>query len=164
MGMVWVAALADDERVRFLRNEPDAVYDFVTSEEALEDGHRIDLDKEWHATHFLLTGSAEATADPLSLILGPFATLGPDHGYGPAWFVPASAIKACDEALDALDDAVLAQRYDPQAMNRAYVYLADVFVDDGDEGLAYLRSRVEQLREFVRTGAESALSAFALIT
>jgi hypothetical protein len=41
-----------------------------------EDGDEIDLDKSWHVIHFLLTGEAEATDSPLSLLQRPYPNIG----------------------------------------------------------------------------------------
>ena len=165
MGMVWVARLADDAETARVMADPDSAYDFVNPEDGYEDESRIaDLDKEWHAAHHLLTGSAEPTDSPLSLILGAFEEVGEDNGYGPAWYIPPDKLRAFHEAIAQLDDSDLRSRYDPDAMATQRIYLGEMYRDAGDEGFAFLLDRIGQLREFAAKGSASGLGAFAVIT
>ncbi|WP_066648257.1 MULTISPECIES: YfbM family protein [Sphingomonas] len=164
MGMVWVLATASDEQVATLRADPSGLYDFVNSEEAYESGRSLELDKQWHAVHFLLTGSAGATDDPLSLIIGTFEEIGPDNGYGPAWFVPKRFIGEFDRTLSAQSNAEIAARYDAAAMVREDVYIADALEEEGEEGLQFLMEDIDRLRTFVTRAAAEGANAFGLIT
>jgi len=164
MGMVWVARLADDSEVAAVRADPDSAYDFIQPESGWETAPIIDLDKEWHALHFLLTQSAEPAAGPLSVILGDFEDIGEDNGYGPAFLIPAESWKAFSEAANALDDAALRQRYDTQAMIDRQIYIGEMYHEEGEEGLTMLTERLNELREFAAKAAAGGLSAFAMIT
>jgi hypothetical protein len=166
MGMVWVARLADERQAATIMADPGSAYDFINPEEGWEEAapDTLDLDKEWHGTHHMLTGSAGATDSPLSLIIGDFEQVGEDNGYGPAWYVPPARFHAFHEALSALDDAELRKRFDPNAMGAEQVYLGDVFQDEGDEAFDFLRERVNQLRSFAEKAATSGRGAFAVIT
>jgi hypothetical protein len=164
MGMVWVARLANDLEVARLRRNPDTICDFVNSAEAYATGDTIDLEKHWHAIHFLLTGSSGATESPLSMILGNFEEVGPDYGYGPAWFAPRDVLQGFHAALSSLSQEDLAARYDPDAMVRAQVYIAHSLADEGEEGLKFLLEDIERLRAFAAKGAAGSMNAFGLIT
>lgn len=164
MGMVWVARLADDSEVAAVRADPDSAYDFIQPETGWETAPIIDLDKEWHALHFLLTQSTGPTDSPLSVIFGNFEEIGEDNGYGPAFLIPAEAWKAFSEAAAALDDTALRLRYDTQAMVDEQVYIADMYHEEGDDGLKFLTARLNDLREFAAKAAAGGLSAFAMIT
>lgn len=164
MGMVWVMARASDEEAAALRSDPASIDDFVNSIEAYDSGRAIDLDKQWHGVHFMLTGSAGATNSPLSLIIGGFEEVGPDNGYGAAWFVPKASIAKFDRALAIVTDEQLAAQYDPAAMVDEQVYLADMFQEEGAEALQFLLEDIARLRTFVAEAAASGDNAFALIT
>ncbi|MCL9998877.1 MAG: YfbM family protein [Erythrobacter sp.] len=164
MGMVWVARLASDSEVAAVRADPDSAYDFINPEEGWETAPIIDLDKEWHALHFLLTQSAGSTDSPLSIILGKFEEIGEDNGYGPAFLIPAEAWQTFCDAAAALDEAALTQRYNPKAMVDEHVYIADMYLEEGDDGLAFLTDRLNELREFAAKAAAGGLSALAVIT
>ena len=166
MGMVWVARLADEEKTNAILSDPDSAYDFINPQEGWEEAQpdTVDLEKEWHGTHHMLTGSAGSTDSPLSLIIGEFEEVGEDNGYGPAWYVPPARLRAFHEALLAIDDAELRRRFDPTAMNADQVYLGDTFLEEGDEAFGFLRARVEQLRSFAEKGAATGRGAFLVIT
>jgi hypothetical protein len=164
MGMVWVAALATDKEIASIRSDPESALDFVDSETAYKSGRQIDLDKQWHGVHFLLTHSAGATDDPLSIIIGNFEEIGPDNGYGPAWIIPAASFISCNAKLSKISDQEISARFDPEAMKREDIYLADVFADEGDEARGFLMEDVTRLRAFVSKAAEQSFNAIAFIT
>ncbi|MEQ1597589.1 MAG: YfbM family protein [Casimicrobium sp.] len=166
MGMVWVARLADADAIARIMAEPNAAYNFINPQEGWEEAaaDTIDLDKEWHAAHHLLTGSAGATDSPLSLIIGDFHEIGDDNGYGPAWFIPPDRLQAFSLALTAIDDDELRRRYDPNSMVSEHVYIGDMYQEEGEEGFVFLRERITQLGKFADRAANAGLGAFAVIT
>jgi hypothetical protein len=165
MGMVWVARLADDAETAAIKADPDSAYDFINPEDGYDDGAVVvDLDKEWHGAHHMLTGSAGVTDSPLSLIIGEFDEVGEDNGYGPARYVPPERLRAFHEALAALDDAALRKRYDPDSMVAEQVYLGDMYRQEGEHGCGFILERVNQLRAFAAKGAASGSGAFVVIT
>lgn len=154
MGMVWVARLADDREVAGIRENPDGAYDFIQPETGWETAPIIDLDKEWHALHFLLAQSAGSTEDPLSLILGNHESIGPDNGYGPAFLITSEKLNESD----------LAERYNTKAMMSQHVYLADMYDEEGEEGIGFLKAKLDELRKFAERASNNGLSALAVIT
>jgi hypothetical protein len=174
VNMIWAARLADAATTARLRADPTSIGAFVAgfdvNEDLLDapaDVHNpaipFDLDTQWQAIHYLLTGSAGATDSPLSVIVGKFEKIGKDQGFGPAGIIPASAIAAADEALSELDDEDLAARYDPKAMARDSVYGAGLLADEGESGLEFIMDDVARLRSFLEVGAAGGLAAFAMI-
>jgi len=172
--MIWTARYADAPTLAKLRADPDSIGQFLVGtdvdEELLDapaDVHNVaipfDLDDQWQAIHFLLTGSAEATSDPLSIIVGKFEKIGRDQGFGPAWIIPAERILAADAALSDLDDDTLRERYDPKAMVRHNVYGAKLLAEEGPGGIDFVMDDVERLRSFLSEGAARGLAALAMI-
>jgi hypothetical protein len=166
MGMVWTARLADQDQAAKLMADPDSAVDFINPEEGWEEAapDTLDLDKEWHGTHYLLTGSAGPTGDALSLVLGDYEEVGEDIGYGPAFYIPPERLRAFHEAISILDNRQLHDRYHPEAMVKDQVYLADAYQRDGDEGFEFLLERVQAMRDFASKAAASGRGAFAAIT
>jgi hypothetical protein len=174
--MVWIARLVDDQEEARLRADPDELGDFIAGEDldwsaappqpngSHNPDRPFDVDKQWHAIHYLLTGSPDPVAGPLGIIMGEFEDVGEAQGYAPAWFISPEAIKASHEALQALRDEELRERYDPAAMVRDQVYLAEALAKEGDEGLGFLLEDLQRLRAFVRAGAERSQGAFAFVT
>ncbi|MDE2561383.1 MAG: DUF1877 family protein [Sphingomonadales bacterium] len=172
--MIWTARYADADTVARLRADPSGIGAFVSGfdvDEALLDApaevHNpaipFDLDEQWQAIHHLLTGSAGATDDALSVIVGKFPKIGKDQGFGAAWLIPAGAIIDANEALEAVSNAELRKRYDPKAMVADGVYGAKLLLEDGEGGLDFVIDDVDRLRSFLREGAKRKLAAFAMI-
>jgi hypothetical protein len=172
--MIWTARYADGATMARMRAQPDEIGAFVSGfdvdEELLDapaDVHNpaipFDLDNQWQAVHYLLTGSAGATADPLSVIVGRFEKIGKDQGFGPAWVIPAEAIVAADKALAALGDGEIRARYDVKAMVRDDVYVAKSLAEEGQGALDFLMDDIERLRSFLREGAKLRRDALAMI-
>ncbi len=172
--MIWAARQADAATVAKLRADPTGIGAFVAGfdvDEALLDApadvHNpaipFDLDTQWQAVHYLLTGSAGATADPLSVIVGKFEKIGKDQGFGPAWLIPAEAIAAADAALGELDDDDLRQRFNAKAMVADQVYYAKELAEEGEGALDFLIDDIDRLRSFLSEGAALGLAAFAMI-
>ena len=175
MSMIWTARYADGATLAHLRANPDSIGQFIIGtdvDEALLDAAAVvhdvaapfDLDDQWQAIHFLLTGSAEATADPLSVIVGRFEKIGRDQGFGSAWLIPAERIAAANAALAELDDATLRERYDPKAMVRAKVYSAKLLAEEGEGGIDFVMDDVDRLRSFLNEGGKRNLAALAMIS
>jgi hypothetical protein len=174
MSMIWTARYADGATLARLRAKPDDIGTFISGVDVDEDlldapadihnpAIPFDLDTQWQAVHYLLTGAAGATTDPLSVIVGRFEKIGRDQGYGPAWLIPASAITTADAALKALDDDALRARYDAKAMVRDDVYTAKLLAEEGEGALDFLMDDVERLRSFLTEGAKRGLDALAMI-
>ena len=162
MGMVWIACFADDQQVTDLLAQPDGVCDFIFERD--EVGETINLDKQWHAVHYLLTGAAGPTDSPLSFVLGPFEELGPDNGFGPAWYIPKDAVTKFHAALALFSDDELAAKFDATAMVRDDVYIAKTLAEEGEEGRGYVIEDIGSLRAFAAKGAEGGFSAFGMIS
>ncbi|MCC9606738.1 YfbM family protein [Blastopirellula sp. JC732] len=94
---------------------------------AQEDPTRVDLEKDWHALHFLLTGDASLQPDgdpddPLfRVVMGGEATM-LDASYGPARRFSRDEIAAISAALEPLTIEDLRERFSPEAFNEAGIY------------------------------------------
>ncbi|PKP93684.1 MAG: DUF1877 domain-containing protein [Alphaproteobacteria bacterium HGW-Alphaproteobacteria-16] len=148
MSMVVYLRRATADEVANLVANPGAVHETIFSESA--DGRLVDFDKAWHALHFMLTGDAGKTEHPLSVLVATDEDLiGTDeNGFGGYWQFDPVRIRAFADALAAISDDELAQRYNPAAMVTEYVYLADLFEEEGEEALSYVMQGVPALRRF----------------
>ena len=125
----------------------------------------IDFDKAWHALHFMLTGGADNTEDPLGVIAQDEEKFGADeNGFGGFAVISPERMKAFDLALKELDDQTLASRYDPVATDANDIYMADVFADDGDEAFEYVTQGVPDLRQFASRCAQSGDGALRILS
>ncbi len=150
MGMVIYLRRAGAADIDRLIATPTDFEEFVF-EEAVDGADVIDFDKAWDALHFMLTDGGR-TPHPLGLICEALPELGADEngmdGFG---VISPERMAAFATALDKLDDATLAARYDPAAFVAADVYLADMFADEGAEALDYIMQGVPALRRFATT-------------
>ena len=92
-----------------------------------EDTSRTDLDKEWHALHFLLTGESSMDTehrpnDPLhNVVMGGYETE-LVTGYGPARLLEVDDVSAIAEALGQVSVEDLRRRFSAEAFNAEEIY------------------------------------------
>ena len=125
---------------------------------ALADGEGIatDLDKAWHGIHVLLTGTADAGDPPYDFLLIGGELVGDvDVGYGPARVLTAAQTREVHEALSAVSDESLRQRFNPDEMIAQDIY-PDIWARDeeDDDTLGYLMDHVAILRGFLAQAVE----------
>ncbi|PQO47627.1 YfbM family protein [Blastopirellula marina] len=94
---------------------------------AEDDPTRVDLEKDWHALHFLLTGdsSLQPDGDPddplFRVVMGGEATM-LDASYGPARKFDKAEIAQIVAALRPLTTEDLRERFSAEAFNEAGIY------------------------------------------
>ena len=132
---------------------------------ACGDGDDLMLDKAWHGIHFLLTGSAERTGGPLSLLLEEWPEIGDVQiGWRPAVAINAAAMSDFNEALEGTAVRDLRDRYDTRRMAAEDVYLADSFDEDREQGFHYLTHWIAGLRIFAAHCAARRSGAVGYLT
>ena len=122
---------------------------------ALSDGEGdlVDIDKAWHGIHYLLTGTADETDEPLGFLVDGGTDIGDeDVGYGPARAFTSSETRRIASALNAVTDDELRARFAPDAMMRAEIY-PEIWDRDpaDDDTLGYLMDNVRELRSTLAT-------------
>ncbi|MGN5375628.1 YfbM family protein [Sphingomonas hankookensis] len=152
--MVIYLRRAGDADIDRLVADPSVFEDFLF-EEGVENLDFLDLGETWHVLHYLLTGSADDAGHVLGIVIAALPELGADeHGEGGIGLIAPPLMRAFADALDRVDDATLARRFDPRAMARADVYMADSL--GGADALDYVMQGVPALRNFAancrRTG------------
>ena len=155
MGMVLYLRRAQLAVLEAIGEDELEVLGFIFSETSEVD-ELIDFDKAWDALNFMLIDGQLDSASPLNFLLGEWAPLGHnpvfDEPYGK--IVPPDAVAQFNVALQLLTDEALASRYNPQSMLEAEVYLADSFVEEGDQALEYIMQSVPALRRFAQVASE----------
>ena len=141
--MVWVAFRRDAETARVLCEDPDGVGDLLESD---DDVASVDLDKAWHAIHWMLTGSADPTPAVASSVILGGEPVGEDIGYGPARILSPAGVGAVAAALRDLDASTLRARLHGPAMTEAGIY--PMIWDEDDVFEDYLGPSYERLRAF----------------
>jgi hypothetical protein len=154
MGMTVVARTLDSEQLARLLEDPSVANDLILDEDGdAGDGGDdwLDLDKSWHGVHFLLTGTAWGTDDPLGGAVLGGREVGEDDGYGPPRLLDPDGVRTVADALEAATDAELRGRFDAGQMQRLDIY--PQIWDESDILDEYLMPNVAALREFYARAA-----------
>lgn len=128
MGITMRLAAVTDQKIRELHNDPSGCLDALgLGAASMPSGALLDLDKSWHALHFLLTGEAmevqkaDGNADAYVLISGG-TPLDDDTGFGPPRTLASAEVRRWDKWLRTQTDDVLRAAYQPGEMEEADVY------------------------------------------
>jgi Domain of unknown function (DUF1877) len=146
MGMVGCFRALPPEQIEELQLHPDAVVELMDFEDV--DADIIDVDKAWHAIHYMLTGNAKRGDDePASLAILGGVEVGGDIGYGPARLLEPQDVARVADYLEKLPPEFFAEYYNPEAMDAMGIY-PEIWMRDGEEGLRYVRDWYQLLRTF----------------
>ena len=153
--------LVSDDEISNLVTAPETVHAFLESRvyEAEKPQDHVEIDKAWHALHFLLTGTAWGGAPPLDFIaMGGEAVGDEDVGYGPARVLRAGDVVTLDRALEELPTSKVVSRYDAAKMVALEIYPGGwdhLDPQKGDE-FGYVSGAYDDVRALVHKGAAGA--------
>lgn len=145
--------LVSDADISALMADPESVHALLEERRGGEDA--VDVDKAWHALHFLLTGTAWEGDPPLNFIVGGTEIGDVDVGYGPARALGSAELAALDEALAAIPSESLAGRYDGPKMDALEIYPAGGWAEfDANDAaeLAYYAESYDELKALIHKG------------
>lgn len=149
---------------RLLRKKPPSL-ETQTTNYSLSDDDTTDVDKAWHALHFLLTGS-EGDADfPQGFLASCGEEVGDiDVGYGPVRSFSSEQVKGISQFLNSLDKSELRCRFDPAKFKQKNIY-PDIWADgkNSKEDWEYLEEYLDQLIRFVNETAEKKMAMLVYI-
>lgn len=142
-----------------LYQDPAAVPDYLYEARA---GESVDLDKAWHAIHFVLTGEVYGGEGPLAqAVLGGVPIGDEDVGYGPARGLPVGDVKAVASALAQVSESDLRAKFDAGALTEAEIY--PQIWDEGDEALDYVLDNFLEVQRFYQDAAAKDMAAILFI-
>ena len=142
MSMISILTVVSDDEIQQLHDSPERIDDFTSDKRTT-----TDLDKAWQGIHWLLTGSAFSTDEPLCYLLARGQEVSfTDFGYGPARTLTSSQVAAWDDALSKISSEQLGRRFDAKAMLAADVY-PQIWIEP--DSLDYLLDAYRRLRDFV---------------
>lgn len=152
MSMIGSYFQVDEATLESLRSDPSAFFGFLDGADNA-DFTSMDVDKAWHAIHFLLNGDAWEGDGPLyDAVMGGEELDDTDNGYGPARILTPDEVKEVNKALERIPPAELERRFNASAMKKSEIYPE---IWDDDDGLEYVIVHYEQLREFYKNAAEA---------
>ena len=106
-----------------------------------------DVDKAWHALHYLLTGDPDEGEFPLNFLVVGGQEIGEDMGYGPLRFLTAAETVMLKNDLDKISVADFANRFNAKDLNAAELYPAH---DDwNEEAKEWLIDAYTDIKRFI---------------
>ncbi|WP_139995685.1 YfbM family protein [Paenibacillus paridis] len=86
------------------------------------DVEALDIDKAWHAIHFMLNGSSFDGEEPLLYTILGGTPVGADEGHGPARYLTDGQVRAVAEELSQINNEELDKRFDPEQLSAEGIY------------------------------------------
>jgi hypothetical protein len=108
--------------------------------------------QDWHVMHFLLTGKARGASGPLANVILGGVPIGDDVGDGQTYYLTPEEVKATASALERISPAVLARRFNADALVSEEIYPVACW-QDCREMPDYLIEAYEGLRNYYREAA-----------
>jgi len=117
----------------------------VTSEEAKKAEHTCDLDKSWHALHYILNGDPWLGASPLKFLASGGEEIGEDVGYGPLRFLNALQTNQLKDELNKITVDDFDNRFNAAKLKSAEIYPTG----DWTDAKPWLRENYISIKEFI---------------
>lgn len=161
MGMIGCYIRMDDDMVKQLQNG--AQLDISGSNENM-----LDIDKSWHAIHFILTGEVWDVDEEnilSQIVLGGSPVNDEDMGYGPARLLSKDVVCQAADALKQWDEAYFRKNFDIfnlEAMVENHVY--PVMDNENEEDFFdYVWSYFKEVKKFFRQAADKGQNIISFI-
>lgn len=160
MGMIGYYYKTDEDTLQKIQEG--SVGSIVFSEE--REQNLLDMDKTWHAIHFILTGCAYDVDEEIvlsSLVLGG-TPVGEDMGYGPVRLITKEEVVQLVEALKEWDEKAFRENFNVEDMiaNKIYPVMDN---EDEEDFFTYVWGYFVELKEFFLEAAEEGLNILAFI-
>ncbi len=158
MGMIGCYIRMDDENVKEFQNG--AELDSFGNNDNM-----LDIDKSWHAIHFVLSGEVWGVDedDPLSqVVLGGAPVNDDDMGYGPARLLEKDLVKKAADALESWDQKAFQDGFSMDDMVENEIY--PVMIDESEEEFfEYVWSYFQEVKKFFRQAADCGQNIISFI-
>ncbi|ANM30387.1 hypothetical protein ABI59_13605 [Acidobacteria bacterium Mor1] len=130
------------------------------------EGLEWDLDKAWHGIHYLLTGTDWGGTGAAAFIINGGQQVGDiDVGYGPARVFTAAEVRGIRDALHAVDDQTLRDRFNPTEMMALEIYPTIWDRDPTDDDtLGWLLETIQPLRGHLDETVQNGLGLVVFVT
>lgn len=158
MSMIGNMLVVPQAELDALYHDPKAVPDYLYRTRA----KAADIDKAWHAIHFMLTGQSYGGDGPLAqAVLGGVPIGDEDVGYGPARGLSAADVKEVSSALELLSKSDLRAKFHAEALSEAEIY-PEIW-DEGDESLDCVLDNFFELQRFYQDTAAKDMAVILFI-
>ncbi len=122
-------------------------------EETADNSDRcLDIDKAWHAIHFLLNHDPWGGEYPYSgVVLGGLVVSDEDVGHGPARYLAPEEVQEVADALSLISEETLLRQFDARKFEEAKIYPQGW--SGAPEELEYIGGYYRHLAQFFREAA-----------
>ncbi|MDE7479201.1 MAG: YfbM family protein [Lachnospiraceae bacterium] len=161
MGMTCYYLRANEETIQ--RIQEGSVGDIAFDEEGEQ--NLLDIDKAWHAIHFILTGCVyDVDEDDIlsQLVLGGIPVSEEDMGYGPARLIGKETVAQLAEALKEWNEETFRENFDMKAMkdNDIYPMMSD---EDDEMFYTYVWENFAEVKKYFQEAAEKGESIITFL-
>jgi len=137
-------------QAEMLKANQEGVEEFIYSDEVQKSEALLDIDKAWHALHFILTGSAWESEHPLNIVVLGGEEIGKDAGYGPARLVSPDYVIEVNEALAGISTVDFESKFDAEKLNKEEIYPNGWSSED----VRYISSAFEEVKKLYKSASE----------
>lgn len=123
---------------------------------------RCDLDKAWHAIHYMLTGSSEAGEFPLNFLMIGGQEIGENLGYGSVRFLTMNQVKKLKQSFDDISLTTFRQKYNPAELNEYEVY--PLTKNWTQEQESWIVEEYESLKIFIDQASQDSKGIYVIIS
>jgi Domain of unknown function (DUF1877) len=147
MSMIGNYRRVTEGELNALLEEPETIAEFLYGDESANTPDKqLDVDKAWHAIHYLLNGTTWGGNEPLvNAVLGGLPVGEEDVGYGPARYLRPIQVAETSKALQTISSQQLWSKFDAVAMKKAEIYPE---LEGGEEDKEYVCGNFEELKSF----------------
>ncbi|MGG1554980.1 YfbM family protein [Paenibacillus ferrarius] len=117
------------------------------------ESNSLDIDKAWHAIHFLLNESAWEGQHPFFNVILGGTKLGDDLGYGPARYLTSEEVKEVALSLSSLSENEIRNRFNPEKMKESDIYPSIEWSEQDD--LEYVFSYYKEVKKYYLEASEN---------
>ena len=153
MGMIQILMrLTSAQLEEVIKNE---AYYFKLRNDWRNSDRCIDIDKSWHAIHYLLTESDWGGGYPARhVIFGDAQIEKIDGGWGPATFLEPDQVVEVNEFLSNVTVEDIKECYDPKSLDSANIY-PDTWLRDKEDALEWILHFFIQVQKLYKDAAKA---------
>ncbi len=138
------------DNLQKLLDDPSRLEDVLFEDN--DGSNSYDLDKAWHAIHFMLNGSVQGVSTISGeLIVGGKPISEEDMGYGPARYFEVSKISDISAELETITNEAFFENFDAMLNQGNEIYSG---FQNTDEDKEYIASYFSGLKEFCKKTAQ----------
>lgn len=146
MSMIGNYLMADEETINGIKSGEINISEFLYDTEHNDDEY-VDIDKAWHAIHYILCGQSwEGEVPYFNAVLGGTEINDEDVGYGPARYLTPSEVKEVYEAIKNITEEEFKSKFDYEELLDNDIYPQF----DSDEDADYVWGYFEDVQEIFK--------------